>query len=199
MMATVPAPELLLDHRGNPRATVEMELDYEQARLGSAFHEAGHAVVAMAYGVHVVSSEVIAWSSGPGQYTVTGLTSYEFRPSMPWQFAAQCAAGTLAQVQYLMVHGLWTPERAAACAAEHDRAQAIDVLAENGLLLCCDRVPAGGKSWGQVRGMARRRVGRLWREIRVVAHAMNENTRLTGEEIAALTGLANAPFPAGVA
>ncbi|MFF9503814.1 hypothetical protein [Streptomyces sp. NPDC014656] len=197
MMTTAPAPEVLLDHRGNPRATIEMGLSYEQARLGSAFHEAGHAVVAMAYGVHVVSSEVIAWLPEPGRYAVTGYTAYEFRPSMPWQFAAQCAAGTLAEVQYLMVHGLWTPDRAVSCAAVHDREQAIDLLAENGFRLDRDRVPAGGKSWGQVRGMARRRVGLLWREIRTVAHAMNENTKLTGEQIAAMTGLANAPMQVG--
>ncbi|MFB7427340.1 hypothetical protein ACFC0K_29060 [Streptomyces hydrogenans] len=199
MTALAPNPEALLDHRGNPRAAVEMGLSYEQARLGSAFHEAGHAVVAMAYGVHVVSSEVIAWFPEPGEYAVTGLTAYEFRPSMPWQFAAQCAAGTLAQVQYLMVHGLWTPGRAACCAAVHDREQAIDLLAENGYRLDRDRVPAEGKSWGQVRGMARRRVGHLWREIRTVAHAMNENTKLTGEQIAAMTGLTNTPMAGGAA
>ncbi|MET8506030.1 hypothetical protein ABZV60_15415 [Streptomyces sp. NPDC004787] len=197
MMTTAPAPEVLLDHQGNQRATVEMGLGYEQARLGTAFHEAGHAVVAMAYGVHVVSSEVVAWFPEPGRYAVTGQTFYEFRPSMPWQFAAQCAAGTLAEVEYLLTHGLWTPQRAASCDAEHDREQAIDMLAGNGHCLGRDRVPAGGKSWGQVRGMARRRVGLLWREIRTVAHAMNEHTKLTGDQIAAMTGLTNAPLPGG--
>ncbi|MFE6066473.1 hypothetical protein [Streptomyces sp. NPDC056525] len=199
MNTTDPAPELLLDHRGTPRAVNESSLGYEESRLGTAFHEAGHAVVAMSYGVHVVSSEVIAWFPEPGRYFVTGYTAYEFRPSMPWQFAAQCAAGTLAEVQYLMIHGLWTPQRAAACAADHDREQAVDMLAENGYRLDLDCVPVDGKSWGQVRGMARRKIGLLWPQIRTVAHAMNEHTRLTGEQIAAMTGLTNAPMPGGVA
>ncbi|WP_406348137.1 hypothetical protein OHA44_15320 [Streptomyces sp. NBC_00144] len=198
-MATAPAAELLLDHRGNPRATVEMPLSYEQARLGTAFHEAGHAVLAMAYGMHVLTSEVIAWSPEPDRWSLTGYTKFEARDIMPWQFAAQCAAGELAHVQYLMTCGLWTPERALACAADHDREQAIDVLADFGYRLSRWCVPQGGKSWGMVQGMARRRVGYLWREIHAVAHAMNERDSLTGDEIADLTGLVNAPMVGGAA
>lgn len=199
MMATAPAPEVLLDHRGAPRPTVDMPLGYEQARLGLAFHEAGHAMLAMAYGVHVVSSEVIAWAPAPGSWSVTGNTVYEARRAHPWRFAAQCAAGELAQVQYLMVAGLWTPERALACAADHDRELAVDVLAQFGYRLGRTTVPEGGKSWGMVRGMARRKVALLWREIHLVAHAMNERDKLTGTEIAALTGLVNTPLTGGSA
>ncbi|MFJ9826021.1 hypothetical protein ACIRSU_16850 [Streptomyces sp. NPDC101160] len=199
MMTTAPDEKVLLDHRGSRRPTFDIPLDYEQARLGMAFHEAGHAVVAISYGVHVKTSEVIAWSTGSDGYALTGNTSFQSDDVSPWHFAAQCAAGEIAHVQYLMAYGLWTPERAAACAADHDRDQAIDVLIQFGYCLGRDHVPAGGKSWGQVRGMARRRVGLLWREIRAVAHAMNEQTKLTGEQIAAMTGLVNAPLPEGVA
>ncbi|MFH9058103.1 hypothetical protein ACH4FD_24310 [Streptomyces sp. NPDC017861] len=190
-MTTAPDPKVLLDHQGNPRAIVNMQLSYEQARLGTAFHEAGHAVLALAYGVHVVTSEVIVWAPQPGTWTVTGNTAFEARETKPWHFAAQCAAGELAQVQYLMAYGLWTPERALACAADHDREQAVDVLTEFGYRLGRDHTPEGGKSWGMVRGMARRKVGYLWREIRTVALAMDERTVLTGDEIADLTGLVN--------
>ncbi|KOG20007.1 MULTISPECIES: hypothetical protein [Streptomyces] len=198
-MATAPTSDLLLDHRGNTRPTFEMPLDYEQARLGLAFHEAGHAVLAMTYGVHVVSSEVVAWFPEPDRYTVSGLTTFDVDCVDAWHYAAQCAAGEIAQVQYLMAYGLWTPERALACAADHDRERAVDVLAQFGYLLGRDHVPAGGKSWGMVRGMARFKVGRLWREIRTVAHAMDENTKLTGDQIAAMTGLTNPPKPGGAA
>ncbi|GAA2883652.1 hypothetical protein [Streptomyces mexicanus] len=198
MMTTAPAPEILADHRGNPRPVFHMPLSYEATRLGMAFHEAGHAVVALAYGVHVVRSEVIAWTDSTG-WNLTGNTAYQARGTLPWHFAAQCAAGQVAQVQYLLAYGLWTPERAAACAADHDREQAIDMLAQFGYRLGRDHVPAGGKSWGMVRGMARRKVAHLWREIRTVAHAMDENTVLTGDEIAELTGLTNAPLPGGAA
>ncbi|MEU3693722.1 hypothetical protein [Streptomyces narbonensis] len=197
MIATAPAPEFLTDHRGNPKPRRESMLPYEHERLGSAFHEAGHAVLAMSYGLHVTSSEVVAWDLDDGGWSLTGRTALAADTVHAWRYAAMCAAGAVANVRYLMVHGLWTPDRAAACAAVHDRQQAIDVLAGHGFSLSTDRVPAAGKSWGQVRGMALRKVDFLWREIRTVAHAMNENTRLTGEQIAAMTGLVNPLAPGG--
>ncbi|MFF4804028.1 hypothetical protein ACFY1U_37575 [Streptomyces sp. NPDC001351] len=197
MTTMAPAPELLADHTGKPRPFLNMPLTYDQARLGMAFHEAGHAVLSMAYGMHVITSEVIAWEPEPGKWAVTGSTSHQTHDTPPWRYAAQCAAGEIAHVNYLMTYGLWTPQRAAACAADHDRELAIDVLARFGYRLGRWTVPEGGKSWGMVRGMARRKVGHLWREIRAVAHVMDASTVLTGDEIAALTGLVNPPFEGG--
>ncbi|MFI7406582.1 hypothetical protein ACIBW9_39990 [Streptomyces sp. NPDC049541] len=194
MNTPAPAPEMLADHTGTPRPFLDMPLTYEQARLGMAFHEAGHAVLSMAYGMHVITSEVIAWEPGPGRWAVTGNTVHQAQNTLPWHYAAQCAAGELAHVTYLMTYGLWTPDRAFACTAEHDRELAVDTLAQFGYRLGRWSVPEGGKSWGMVQGMARRKVTHLWREIRTVAHAMNEHTVLTGCEIAALTGLVNPPF-----
>ncbi|KUN07440.1 hypothetical protein AQI95_10430 [Streptomyces yokosukanensis] len=207
MSAVIPAPSPvapaaseLLDHQGRERTPSATNLTYEQARLGTAFHEAGHAVLALAYGMRVLTSQVIAWIPEPGVSRVTGRTDVQAQASFHlWRFAAQAAAGQVAQVRYLMAYGLWTPERAAACAADHDRDQAVDVLTEYGHCLGIDHVPHGGKSWGMVRGMASRKVGYLWPEIRTVAHAMNEHTVLTGDEISALTGLPNAPFEGGAA
>ncbi|MZG13426.1 hypothetical protein GTY44_07945 [Streptomyces sp. SID5914] len=193
MMATAPAPEFLNDHRGTPKPRFEMPLPYEAARLGIAFHEAGHAVLAMAYGMRVITSEVMAWEPEPGGWALSGNTAHEAWNTPPWHFAAMAAAGEVAQVGYLMAYGLWTPERAYACTADHDREQAIDTLAEFGYCLARDHVPADGKSWGMVRGMARRKVGHLWHEIRTVAHAMDARTVLTGDEIADLTGMVNPP------
>ena len=194
MTTMTPAPETLNDHTGRPRPWLEMPLTYAQARLGMAFHEAGHAVLAMAYGMHVVTSRVTAWEPEPGVWAVTGSTDHRAYFTPPWHYAAQCAAGELAHVTYLMAYGLWTPERAAACAADHDREMAIDVLAQYGYCLGRDHVPADGKSWGMVQGMARRKVSHLWGEIRTAAHAMDEHTVLTGDEIAALTGMVNPAF-----
>ncbi|WP_030597021.1 hypothetical protein [Streptomyces fulvoviolaceus] len=199
MRTTAPGPEVLADHTGKPRPALNMPLTYEQARLGMAFHEAGHAVLSMAYGMHIITSEVIAWEPQPGQWGVTGNTKHQTQNTPPWHYAAQCAAGELAHVTYLMDYGLWTPQRAAACAADHDRELAIDVLAQFGYRLGHGSVPEGGKSWGMVQGMARRKVGHLWREIRTVAHAMDKRTVLAGDEIAALTGLVNPPLQGGAA
>ncbi|MFH8937036.1 hypothetical protein [Streptomyces griseosporeus] len=198
-MATAPAPEFLNDHRGTPKPRFEMPLPYEAVRLGIAFHEAGHAVLAMAYGMRVITSEVMAWEPEPGRWAVTGNTAHEAYNTPPWQFAAMAAAGEIAEVGYLMAYGLWTPERAYACTADHDREQAIDVLARFGFCLARDHVPVGGKSWGMVRGMARRKVGHLWHEIHTVAHAMSERAVLTGDEIADLTGMTNPHFVGGAA
>jgi hypothetical protein len=197
--SNAPGPETLLDHKGRPRPSFDTGLDYAATRLGLAFHEAGHAVLCMAYGYHVVSSEVIAWQPKPGLIRVTGSTVFQTETFLPWQFAAQAAAGSVAQARYLLAYGLWTPERAAACVADHDREHVTDLLASYGHHLGRNSVPADGKSWAQVRGMALRKVGHLWREIRTVAHAMNENDKLTGEQIAAMTGLTNAPAPGGTA
>ncbi|MFG2526269.1 hypothetical protein [Streptomyces sp. NPDC048527] len=192
MRTNAPAPELLADHNGKPKPFFNMPLTYEQARLGQAFHEAGHAVLGMAYGMQVITSEVIAWQPEEGGWAMTGNTVHQTDDMNAWRFASMCAAGEIAQIGYLMAYGLWTPERAYACTADHDREQAIELLAKFGHQLGRHHVPEGGKSWGMVRGMARRKVGHLWREIRTVAHAMDERTVLTGDDIADLTGLANA-------
>ncbi|GAB2989168.1 hypothetical protein GCM10023080_063690 [Streptomyces pseudoechinosporeus] len=194
-----PAPEVLTDHTGRPRPVFDMPLSYEQARLGMAFHEAGHAVLSMAYGMRVITSEVIAWQVGPDRMRLTGNTAWQALHTSPWHFAAQAAAGEITQVNYLMAYGLWTPERAAACDSAHDREHAIDILAQFGYRLGRDRAPQGGKSWGMVQGMARRKVGYLWREIRTVAHAMDERTVLTGDEIADLIGTVNPSIEGGAA
>ncbi|MFF8535366.1 hypothetical protein ACF07B_26050 [Streptomyces sp. NPDC015532] len=197
MLTTAARPEVLADHTGRPKPLLSSALPYEHARLSVAFHEAGHAVLAMSYGIRVVTSEVVAWTAENGRWAMTGSTTYDLGETHAWRFAAQAAAGEIAQVGYLLAHGLWTPERAAACSAPHDREQAVDILARFGFRLGRDHVPAGGKSWGMVQGMARRKVGHLWPEIRTVAHAMNDRTVLTGDEIAVLTALSNPPLPGG--
>lgn len=199
MTTMTPAAAQLPDHTGKPRVCFKVSLSYEQTRLGMAFHEAGHAVLSLAYGIRVTDAEVIDWQPEGGGWGVTGRTGHHVQNTSAWHFAAQCAAGSLAQVEYLLRYGLWTPERAAACIAEHDRELAVHTLAAHGIPLGRHHVPEGGKSWGMVRGMARRKVTHLWREIRTVAHALNERGSLTGDEIAALTGLTNPAISGGAA
>ncbi|WP_316779578.1 hypothetical protein [Streptomyces sasae] len=199
-MTTVPPPALqapassdaMTDHRGRQLVPHQTHLTYEQARLGMGFHEAAHAVLAMVNGMRVQASEIIAWVPEPGMSRVTGCTTTTAAADFDvWGFAALSAAGEVAELEYLMAYGLWTPERAAACSASHDRDLAIDVLAARGYTLTTGEAPAGGKTWVMVQGMARRKVTDLWSHIRTVAVAMNERTTLTGDDIAGLTGLTN--------
>lgn len=188
----MPQPEHLLDHRGEPRPTVPMPtLTYEQARLGLAFHEAGHAVLSMAYGMQVIDSQVIAWQADNGTISVTGNTRHVAAGVSPWRYAAQSAAGELAHVRHLKQTELWTPELEAGCVSLHDRELAIDVLAQFGYLLGRGHAPLGGKSWPHIQRVADRTVALLWPYITTVALAMDQRTKLTGDEIADLTGLTN--------
>ncbi|WP_433340596.1 hypothetical protein [Streptomyces sp. CA-253872] len=186
--STPPSDEMLRDHRGNLRARADIGLSYGQARLGLAFHEAAHAVVGLSVGTRVLTSEVIAWSPGPGMWTVTGNTAQEWRGAPGWEFATVAAAGEQAHVEYLWRYGLWTPGRAADCAADHDRELAIDTLAEHGLSLGRDSTPPGGRSWAAIQRLARRTVKDLWPAIRTVAFAVDQHTRLTGTDITDLLG-----------
>ncbi|MEU9415358.1 hypothetical protein [Streptomyces sp. NPDC048272] len=196
MRNQAPEYEELLDHKGNPRAVVDLALSYEQTRLLTAFHEAGHAVLSMACGMHVVVSEITAWQQHGG-WAVTGRTNAEARDVDAWEFAAECAAGELASLHWLRIQGLWTPKRAVACVADHDRELAIDVLSSHGCRLGRYEAPEGGKSWAAVQAMAAARMHRMWGEITAVAHAMDARNALTGAEIADLTGLTNRPLPGG--
>ncbi|KJY36240.1 hypothetical protein [Streptomyces katrae] len=192
MNSQTPQPEHLLDHLGEPLPVVAMPtLTHEQARLGLAFHEAGHAVLSMAYGMRVIHSQVIAWQTADGTMAVTGNTRHVAAGVSPWRYAAQCAAGELAHVRYLKQDGLWTPELEAGCVALHDRELAIDVLAQFGYHLGRGHTPRGGKSWPTIQAVANRTVALLWPHITTVAHAMDQRTKLTGGEIADLTGLTN--------
>ncbi|MFF1411158.1 hypothetical protein ACFVX6_15415 [Streptomyces sp. NPDC058289] len=192
MNSTAPQPEHLLDHKGEPLATVSMHsLPYEQVRLGLAFHEAGHAALSMAYGMQIIDTQVVAWQSADGTISVTGNTRHVAVDVSPWRYAAQCAAGELAHVRYLKQTGLWTPELEAGCEARHDRELAIDALAQFGYRLGRGHTPPGGKSWSHIRRVADRTVALLWPHITTVAHAMDRQALLTGDEIAQLTGLTN--------
>ncbi|GLV86575.1 hypothetical protein Slala03_62640 [Streptomyces lavendulae subsp. lavendulae] len=192
MNSTAPRPEHPLDHLGEPLPLVPMaSLSYEQVRLGLDFHEAGHAVLSMAYGMQVVESRVIAWQETDGTMSVTGKTRSVAAGVSPWRYAAQCAAGEQAHIRYLKQTGLWTPELEAGCAALHDRELAIDVLAQFGFRLGRGHAPIGGKSWPTIQAVADRTVTLLWPHITTVAHAMDQQTQLTGDEIAELAGLTN--------
>ncbi|MCB5177794.1 hypothetical protein [Streptomyces antimicrobicus] len=197
MSHLTPEPEDLLDHTGQRRPTRGMELSARDLRLALAFHETGHAVLGMAYGMRVERVDLFTWQDSPSEgLFATGATTWDAHGIRPWRFAAQCAAGEAAQGRFLRERGLWTAVNAAACESVHDRELAIDVLAEAGLLLGRSHAPAGGKSWATIQAVARRSVALLWPRIHRVAFALEQHNTLTGDEVARLAGLIN-PAPEG--
>ncbi|MFE2550541.1 hypothetical protein [Streptomyces sp. NPDC059355] len=197
MSHLTPEPEDLLDHTGQPRPTQGMDLAEGEIRSAMAFHEAGHAVLGIAYGMHAERVTLFTWQDPHQGTLVTGSTSWNASGIRPWRFAAQCAAGEAAQVHFLREQGLWTPKRAAALEAVHDRELAVDVLAQWGFLLGRDHTPAGGKSWAVVQAIAARSVALLWPGITAVAHALEAHDELIGDDAARLAGLANPPAAGG--
>ena len=104
---------------GTEKPLLTVALPYEIARRSAVFHEAGHAVVAAAYGVHITVTGIIDVPAEGVQWSLTGCTEFD-GPSIPfWRFAAQCSAGERAQARYLKSAGLWSADSQAAC-AHHD-------------------------------------------------------------------------------
>ncbi|MDG9709668.1 hypothetical protein [Streptomyces sp. DH10] len=100
---------------GTTKPLLKVELPYELARRSAAFHEAGHAVVAAAYGAHIKVTGVVDVPTGGVQWSLTGRTEFDGPPIPFWRFAAQCAAGERAQARYLKSAGLWSADSQAVC------------------------------------------------------------------------------------
>ncbi|MFD8078184.1 hypothetical protein ACFV3E_36655 [Streptomyces sp. NPDC059718] len=177
----------------------EAPLPHRQGLLALAFHEAGHAVLHMAYGVHVIDAELtvsvddLGWGG-----TVNGRVGWLADGVSVWRLTAACAAGQLAQDRFLREAGLWTPGRAAECesGAAHDVGIALDLIATYGPPdACATRTLPTGRSWGTIGAVAERTVKLLWPQITVVAHALAAHTVLSGDAIAEISGLTNRPNP----
>lgn len=154
---------------------------YHEARLSVAHHEAGHAVVAMALGLHVVSSEIDVDGDGarPG-WSVGGITYSVMMPHRPLAWGTQAAAGELAALTWHHGSGLTSAEHLDATRADHDFREAADTLLQYGFDLAA--------SWLEIRTTAQRTVEALWPEIMAVAAALDQAGRLTGDAIARITG-----------
>lgn len=162
---------------------------YTAARLSIAHHEAGHAVMAMASGLHVVSSEISVDGdvTASGGWNVGGITYILMLPHLPMAWGKQAAAGELAGLKWHHQTGLTSAKHIEAASADHDFREATDTLSPYGFDL-----PA---AWPALRETARHAVDVLWAEITAVATALDQAGRLTGAEVAQVAGLINAPGP----
>ncbi len=182
----------LIDHEGTPFVPLQVDFTLEDVRLGLAFHEAGHAVLCMAYGIHVITTGIVSWQIENGSWNTVGNTSWEAESVLCRDIAAQCAAGELAHLRHLRETGRLTAETAQSAEADHDREQAIAILATAGVTLSVDDAPVGGLSWREVSAVAGRQVDALWSQISALAVELTYR-ELSGDEAAAVAGMTNPP------
>lgn len=140
-----------------------------------AHHEAGHAVVAAHAGLAVTSLDVRQYDGVDGWWA-DGITYVTYFPHLADGFALQGASGELAARRWLDNQGLLTDDTTTAANGDHDRDQAIELLAEDGIQV----------SWPGIRSRAHDLVTTLWPQIQAVATTAADRGRLSGSEISAL-------------
>ncbi|WP_128380384.1 hypothetical protein [Streptomyces cavernae] len=182
---------------GTTKPLLKVALPYELARRSAAFHEAGHAVVAAAYGAHIKVTGVIDVPAEGVEWSLTGRTEFDGPPIPFWRFAAQCAAGERAQARYLKSARLWSAESEAAC-AHHDDFEYTAAWFENaGHVLTRDEdLPddaPSGMSWTTACRMADLMLSMLWPQVEAVAAGIDARGLLTGDQAAELAGATNPP------
>ncbi|MEU2873488.1 hypothetical protein ABZ769_30525 [Streptomyces olivoreticuli] len=182
-------------------------LDFPDATLRRfiAVHEAGHAVLDMAFGIPVAEIHLCedlgktpgtrsdelpnaaAWVKNGGQWSVSYM-----------RYAAMCAAGERAQDRWLRENGLWNRERAWACerGASSDREQI-----EQQLRACCRKElhfnpsPAPGVQYRTVQAVADSALSHLWDRALRLAAAVDEHGHLTGRQAARYADLTYVAIP----
>jgi hypothetical protein len=186
---------------GTEKPLLKVELPYEIVRRAAAFHEAGHAVVAAAYGAHITVTGVIDVPAEGVEWSLTGRTGFDGPPIPFWRFAAQCAAGERAQARYLKSAGLWSADSEAA-SAHHDDFEHTAASFQNGGHVLTrdgdmpDDAPSG-MSWTTACRMADLMLSMLWPQVEAVAAGIDAHGLLTGDQAAALAGATNPPLYSG--
>lgn len=145
-------------------------------------HELGHAVVWLAAGLHVVSLGI---GDGLGGRTECGPIGD--RPDGQLGRIIGVVAGERAQDRWLRETGLWTPSRAAMAelGAAHDRAL---VFASNPQPI--PRFDGGPADYSQLHDLADQALDRIWGHLAAALPALVGQGQMTGQELAAITGIA---------
>lgn len=142
----------------------------DEQLVRSAYHEAGHVVVAHHYGADVRSAHVIAAAGLGGKTTYGAMRPGEFLTR--YQEAAVRAAGTAA----LAHAGAPSPAKG----AESDDRQLYEIVAEISL---DNRLPHADVE-AEARRMAAGVVAARWSAVEALAEALVHRVRLAGSEIA---------------
>lgn len=160
-----------------------------------AYHEAGHAVTGMHFGMSLNRTRV--YTIDVNGYTGwTGTTTWNNSNVLCSNLAIELAAGEAAATRHLRDNNLLTPESAAITAAPHDRDMAVAALAKaNYPFTLNGSAPTNGSTWDQATTRATSMVDHLWDQITAVAEALTGRPReLSGTQVADLIGLPN-PAP----
>lgn len=174
----------LTHHRPQPGFVLRSDLHLTEPRLREhdAHHEAGHAVVALAWGIPVEYVSMVP--------NVTHAAHVRFAEwSGPWySFAMAMVAGEVAGERWLRDSGLATPERLwnAERACGSDRRTVVDA-APDGLRVTFGSPAPSRESrvvdYAHLQAGVGRLLDTLWPQVARLAAALTERELLTGAEV----------------
>lgn len=172
-----------------------LNLDDVQLRRSIAVHEAGHAVLDLAYGIPVEEAQITEeLGKGPGDGPAAWVkTCGEW--SVPYmRYAAMCAAGERAQDRWMREQSLWSPERAwcAERTATQDRDQAVEALKHCDMPVRFAHPTGPGVHYRAIQDVADAALDHLWPRVLRVAEALDDAGHLTGAHIAHHAGMPGA-------
>ncbi|MFE9491382.1 hypothetical protein ACFYNF_33930 [Streptomyces sp. NPDC006641] len=171
-------------------------LTRDQIIASLAYHEAGHTITGMHYGMSVARTRVHTIDVD-GRTGWTGTTTWNHSFVLYFDLAVELAAGGVAGTRYLRDNNLLTASTAECGAAPHDRDMAFATFAKTGFPFTLNGTALqGGATWEQATAAATDMTDRLWGRITAVAEGLIADPRheLSGDQVVELIGL-TAPAP----
>jgi hypothetical protein len=168
----------------------------QQIITETAYHEAGHAIIGMTYGMSLARLRVHTIDID-GDMGWTGTTTWNNSFVSCFNLAVELAAGEAAAQLYLIRSGSSAYAAQQIAASPHDRDMAITVAARSSYTITIDGPDpvnqATGTTWAQVTAIADQAVTEAWAQITATANALLTAPRreLTGQQVAGLTGITN--------
>ncbi|MFJ9693670.1 hypothetical protein [Kitasatospora sp. NPDC101183] len=167
-----------------------MGLPEGQLRMGTAVHEAAHAVVMLHFGLPFVEVGVGNMGGGPNQ---AGAVIRESGTVQANHYLYTLAAGERAQDRWLRLANLWTPTRGwvVESGAFGDRREIARVVKQvTGADLTFGVTDTPDTDLAALHAVADEILTFLWGRVTALAEALHHHGRLTEAEAAAAAGLA---------
>lgn len=164
-----------------------------ELRNSVAYHEAGHAIIGMTFGMSLDRLRIYTEDSH-GYPNWAGSTYWNPCTVPTLDLVVELAAGEVAAIRYFTLLGHHQSLAASRAASPHDQALAIRAAARSGYPITFDGpAPAAGTTWERVVAAAEQAVESAWNRITFTAEALLSapGHELSGAQVAALTGMAN--------